>query len=139
MGGDFGKAVSKLLFNPEAYCQAFTISTAEHRTWREIAEIYKRIGGLKYITVDNDTFIYKVLQGNVYTKQQLLYDRCFNRIIDNSKLLRVTGLKQYDFLPLEKGLKIELDAYNGLLYNETLNQNIDSYLKEAGIEIMKSF
>lgn len=132
--GDFGKAVSKLLFNPEAYCQAFTVSTAEHHTWREIAEIYKRIGGLKYITVDNDTFIYKVLQGNVYTKQQLLYDRCFNRIIDNSKLLRVTGLKQSDFMPLEKGLKMELDAYNGLLYNETLNQNIDSYLKEEGIE-----
>lgn len=58
----------------------------EHHTWREIAEIYKRIGGLKYITVTNEDYI-NILGGSVYAKQQLEYDRCYNRIVDNTKIL----------------------------------------------------
>ena len=132
--GDFGKAVSRLLFNPKAYCEAFTIGTAEHHTWREIAEMYKRIGGLKYITVDDDTFVNEVLRGNVYTRQQLTYDRCFNRIIDNTKLLNATGLKQEDFMPLEKGLAMELSNYVNDFQHPWYDQFMDEYLEKHGLE-----
>ena len=132
--GDFGRSVIKLLFNEKAYRQAFTISTSEHHTWREIAEIYKKIGGLKYVTVDNDTFINEINGGSVYHRQQLLFDRCFNRIIDNSKLLDATGRRQEDFIRLEDGLKKELTAYDGLLYNKIKNDNMDKLLKKTSLE-----
>ncbi len=41
---------------------------------------------------------------------QLAYDRLFERIVDNSKVLQVTGLKQEDFMPLRSGLEKELLA-----------------------------
>lgn len=41
---------------------------------------------------------------------QLDYDRLLNRVVDNSKVLRVTGLNQEDFMPLKDGLKRELNA-----------------------------
>ncbi len=132
--GDFGKAVARLLFNPKAYCEAFTVGTAEHYTWREIAEIYKKIGGLKYITVDDDTFVNEVLRGNVYTRQQLTYDRCFNRVIDNTKLLNATGLKQEDFMPLEKGLAMELASYENNFRHPWYDKFMDEYLEKHGLE-----
>ena len=38
---------------------------------------------------------------------QLRYDRMFNRIMDNSKILEVTGMKQSQLMPLYDGLKLE--------------------------------
>lgn len=132
--GDFGKAVIRLIFNEKAYGEAFTVSTAEHHTWKEIAELYKELGGLKYITVDDETFINELYDGSPYAKQQLLYDRCYNRIIDNSKLLSVTGLKQSDYMKLGDGLKMELSAYDGEDCNEPLNTKMDELLKKLKIE-----
>ena len=42
---------------------------------------------------------------------QVKYDRLFDRIIDNSKVLEVTGLKQSDLKPLEDGLVNELEDF----------------------------
>lgn len=132
--GDFGKAVVRLILNERAFCEAFTISTSEHHTWREIAEIYKEIGGLDYITVDDEIFISELYDGWVCAKQQLIYDRCVNRVIDNSKLLAVTGLKQENFMKLKDGLKMELSSYDGKDYNESMNLKMDALLKKMGKE-----
>lgn len=71
--------------------------------------IYKDLGGLKYITTDTESYL-KLLNPEVplYSRQQLTYDRYFNRAIDNSKILNATGLKQSDLMPLREGLKMEL-------------------------------
>ena len=37
------------------------------------------------------------------------YDRRFDRPIDPSKILRVTGLGKEDFLSVAEGIRIELD------------------------------
>ena len=106
--GDVAKMFAAVLFDPRAMGEAYTFSTAEHHTWREVGEMYRRIlGGREFVTVPNEDFI-ALLGGSVYTKQQLLYDRCFDRVVDNSKILALAGLKQEDLMPLEEGLRYEL-------------------------------
>ena len=55
--GDVAKMLYAILFNPRAYGETYTVSTAEHHTWREVAEMYGRIGGLKYLAIPDDDFI----------------------------------------------------------------------------------
>ena len=110
--GDVARMMSRLLFNSSAFRECFTLATAEHRTWGEIAEYYKEIIGLKYVAADTEDYL-KIMGGAKGTGgawYQLAYDRLFERIVDNSKVLRVTGLKQEDFMPLRSGLKKELSA-----------------------------
>lgn len=134
--GDAAKMISALLLNEKAYGEVYTISTAEHHTWREIAEIYRKIGGLKYITVDYNEFLEMYSPGNIHVRQQLTYDRMFNRVIDNSKILEISGLKQSDLMPLEEGLIKELYALPAdVAWNDDgANARMDAYLKSHGLE-----
>ena len=40
--GDVAKMLSRLVLNPGACTQAYIVSTSEHRTWEEIAEVLPR-------------------------------------------------------------------------------------------------
>lgn len=67
---------------------------------------------------------------------QLAYDRLFERIVDNSKVLRVTGLKQSDFMPLRCGLEKELSALpKNTAWRDAsdLWGRMDSYLQGLGM------
>ncbi len=107
--GDVAEMFSRLILNPAACCEHFTLATAEHHTWGEIAEYYKEIIGLNYVTADTEDYL-NIMGGSPGARYQLAYDRLFQRVVDNSKVLRVTGLKQQDFMPLRKGLEKELTA-----------------------------
>lgn len=109
--GDVAKMISRLVCNPKACREIYSVCTAEHHTWKEIADIYARIGALKYQTVDTETFLNVMGPGKLYARQQLVYDRYFDRIMDNSKILTLTGIKQSELMPLEKGLAMELSAF----------------------------
>ena len=109
--GDVAKMIARLLLNPKAYRETYSVCTAEHHTWGEIAEMYARIGGLNYCTTDTDTFLQIISPNNIYARQQLVYDRYFERIMDNSKILEVTGMKQSELMPLEQGLAMELAGF----------------------------
>ena len=131
--GDVAKMLSAIILNPNAYGETYTVSTAEHMTWREIAEIYKEVGGLKYITVDDDTYIYLVAGDGdwaKYARQQLLYDRCYDRIVDNSKILALMGAKQEDLIPLYEGIKKEFSqmTVEKIGCNKIINSRMDEYL-----------
>ncbi len=132
--GDFGKAAARLIHNPKAFCETYTVSTAEHHTWREMAEIYRELGGLKYVTVDTETFLSLWSAREPLDRQQLVYDRYFTRVIDNSKLLEHTGLRQADFMPLREGLKRELDALPAdyVWPKNPVNDRMDAYLAAHG-------
>ena len=124
-GGDVGVMIARLALNPETFGEAYSACTAEHHTWREIAEMYKRIGGLKYAIVDNDTYVGFNNWHPHYPRQQLIYDRCFDRIMDNTKILNATGMKQSELMSLEEGLKLEysrLPKNMGWANNETYNK-----------------
>jgi len=109
--GDVAKMFSYIILNKAAYKETYTLSTAEHHTWKEISEYYKELIGLDCVWTDTETYLKffdMPLQRDV--KYKLLYDRCYNRVIDNTKILKITGLKQTDFMTLEQGLKKELSA-----------------------------
>lgn len=130
--GDFGTMVSRLVNNPDAFGEVYTIGTSEHYTWGEIAEIYKDLGGLKYVTTDTESYL-KIINPEVplYSRQQLTYDRYFNRAIDNSKILNATGLKQSDLMPLREGLKMELAGVpkDASWEDYGINARMDEFLK----------
>lgn len=109
--GDIAKMISRLVLNEKAFKETYSVCTSEHHTWGEIAEIYERIGGLKVASVDTDTFLDVIAPGNIHAKHQLIYDRYFDRIMDNSKILNITGMKQSELMPLEKGLAMEYSAF----------------------------
>ena len=129
--GDFGKMVARLALNKDAFGEAYTVSTSEHHTWREIAEIYKKIGNLKYITTDTESFLNIAAPGNIHVRQQLTYDRYFNRMVDNTKILNATGFKQSDLMPLKKGLAMELSGVpkNAVWDDQGVNKRMDLFLK----------
>ncbi|MBN2643166.1 MAG: NAD-dependent epimerase/dehydratase family protein, partial [Victivallales bacterium] len=104
--GDVAQMFAGLVLNPGAYGEAFTLATAEHRTWGEIAEYYKEIIGLEYVAASTEDYL-EIMGGTQGARYQLAYDRLFDRVVDNSKILRVAGLKQENFMPLRQGLEKE--------------------------------
>lgn len=132
---DVAQMISQIILNPKAMTETYNVSTSEHMTWGKVAEIYKEIGNLKYITVDDETFLQITAEGATYAVQQLLYDRCFDRIVDNSKILSLCNMTQDDLMPLKEGLKKELKNITQENYvkvigcNEDINKRMDAYLE----------
>lgn len=110
--GDVAEMIARLILNPYARRETYTLATAEHHTWREVAEIYRRIGGLKYETVTTEEYLSIIDPDSITGLQQLTLDRYFDRIIDNSKVLCATGMKQSELMSLENGLRLELAAHS---------------------------
>lgn len=96
--------------------------------------MYHRIEGLEYVTMDTESYIQMVGNGSPYTRQQLLYDRCYDRVVDNRKILELMGAEQSDLMGLEEGLAMELKNLDvkDIRFNEKLSQRMDEYI--ASIE-----
>lgn len=106
-GGDVARMIARLVGNPKAIAEIFTVSTSEHKTWVEIAEIYKKIvPSLELASCKLDRFERE--RGGKY---QIRYDRMFDRVVDNSKVLAAVALNQADLILLEDGLVSELESY----------------------------
>lgn len=131
--GDVAKMIAGLLLNPAAMGETFSVCTAEHHTWREVAEYYKEITGMDYVTVDTETY-YQLWADSKYARYQLEYDRFFDRIMDNSKILTLTGLKQEELMPLKEGLRREFEALpEGYTWPATpVNDRMDAWLEAHG-------
>lgn len=133
---DVTEMISRLLFNENALGEVYTTSTSEYHTWGEIAQFYKDICNLNTIWIDDIDFLKIAVTGFErfpYTGSwQLVYDRLFNRLIDNSKVLKATGMKQADLMPVYEGLKYEIGRCPKDFYQKTLddstNLRMDEYL-----------
>jgi nucleoside-diphosphate-sugar epimerase len=131
--GDVGKMLARLVLNEKAYGEAYTASTSESHTWGEIADYYKELIGLEVYPVDTETYINVLFDENWRKagRYQLIYDRLFDRVIDNSKILEVTGMKQEELTPLYEGLKRELSGINKdtnwINVNNTINLKMDEF------------
>lgn len=133
-GGDIGKMIAKLVLNEKAYGEDFNVATSEHHSWEEIAKIYEELIGLSYELVDKETYL-RCIADEVrypYAKYQLIYARMFNRVTDNSKILKVTGMKQEELKTLKEGLSMELAKVtkDNIKPNEFINRNMDEYLEK---------
>lgn len=103
--GDVARMIAGLVLSPQAMCEDFNVVTSESHTWREIAEIYRSSIGMKVKEVSLSDYL------TICAKHQTLYDRMFDRVMDNEKVLRVSGLSKDDITPLAVGLGRELEAF----------------------------
>ncbi len=132
--GDVARMISGLLLNDRAFGETFTVATSEHHTWGEIADYYKDICNLEAVWVDKEDFI-RILDSDPFAtgaRWQLEYDRLFNRIIDNSKILEKTGMRQEELMPLYKGLEYEIGRCPKDTVWPECNPAMDEYLRQHG-------
>ncbi|MDR3270953.1 MAG: hypothetical protein LBT32_05545, partial [Peptococcaceae bacterium] len=106
--GAIAKMLARLVLNEQAYGEAFSVCTSEHHPWQYMADIYKSAIGLETRICTMQDYKTKIHQGHY---SQLLYDRMYNRVMDNSKVLAVTGLTQSDLTPLDTALRRELATF----------------------------
>lgn len=106
-----GKLIANLLFKPEAIGEAFTIYSGHGLTWGEVAELYQKHIGLKIRWCEEAEYlnIHTVVRTMPIMTWAWIYDRRYNRDVDCSKVLRVTGLTKEDFGSVEEGILCELE------------------------------
>jgi len=97
--GNSGKLISNLLFKENTIGEAYTISSAQNLTWGEVAAIYTELLGVKFEWVPANF---------PYGTWHWYYDRAYDRMIDNTKVLQATGLTSADFTPIKMGIYTEL-------------------------------
>ena len=102
---DVARMISKLAMSPCAMHEDFNVVTSESHTWREILEVYHSALGLKVETVSMKAYL------TICATYQTKYDRMFDRVMDNSKVLRVAGMTQSKLTPTAVGLAKELEAF----------------------------
>ena len=117
-GGDVAEMLLRLILNPAAYNQDFNVATSESHTWREIFSYYAELIGMRVVEVSLEE--YEWIIGSHY-HYQVLYDRMFDRRLDNGKVLAATGLQREGFKKLRDGLDMELEWFRHNQYYSFLN------------------
>ena len=141
--GDVGVMIARLAGKEEALGEKFITATAEHNTWGEIAEIYRELLGLEYEWVDKEVYLHIMSKDpeviSPAVRYQLEYARMFDRITDNSKILKITGMKQEELTSFYDGMKMELSRLT--LENirvdairERINTRMDEYFAKKAEE-----
>lgn len=106
-GGDVARMIALLVGNPKAMGEAFTVSTSEHMTWKQIVGIYQTVVPTLDVR-DCDMAGFERAHGAIW---QIRYDRMYNRVVDNTKVLDATGLRQTQLATLPDGLTSQLKQY----------------------------
>lgn len=136
--GDVAKLFSRLLFNEKALCEHYSLCTAEHNTWETVAGYYRELIGLEFVPIPEADYLTLIdpkepMRG---ARWQLEYDRMFDRVMDNRKVLAATGMRQCEMTAVYDGLKRELAA----LPRDTVWKNdaalcarMDAYIEAHGL------
>ena len=134
--GNTGKIISNLLFKDEAKREIFTISSGQNMTWGQVADAYTNAMGIEFDWISEEEF-YETTYKNYVPEHKLMwnYDRAFNRQIDASKVLRVSGLNKDDFCSIEDGIRKE---FNNILSNRVKIAQIGINLNSHGEDIFST-
>ncbi|MBQ7604529.1 MAG: hypothetical protein IJU75_06195 [Clostridia bacterium] len=108
--GNVGKLIARLLFAKGAERECFTVGNDENLTWSAIADIYSDVMDLKYEWVDSETYLRVCTSNKPADRIILYYDRLFDRRIDNSKVMGITGTQKSEMLGFRDALIRELQA-----------------------------
>ena len=136
--GDTAKFFDAIVLNPKAFGESYSFTTHENYTWREMAELYHELCGLEYEFIDDEDYI-SIIAGENGNKKgvrfQLIYDREFDRNMDNSKILRLAGMKPDDMTPLRKALAYEIGRIPEGYYkaDDEINKRMDKYILDKGL------
>lgn len=106
--GNTGKLIAHLLFRQAALGEAFTVSSAQNLTWKQVADCYTELLGTPFTWLDTETYL-KLDQKAIQDPWILKYDRLFDRTIDNRKILGVTGLSDSSFRSIKDGILHEIN------------------------------
>ena len=108
--GNTGKMIANLMFKEHCMGQTYMLSTGHRMTWEDVANVYAELIGLKVEWVPVEEYKEKRKKGG----WGIMYDRNYNRDVDNSKILRDTGLKPEDFTPFKEGVRQELEKVGAI-------------------------
>lgn len=111
--GNSGKLIANLFLEPKAYGEAFTVYSGHNATWGDAARAYEELTGVETRWVSEAEYERTLpLDTNTNIRNMWFRDRIYNRKIDASKVLSVTGLTQKDFKSIREGIQTELDVLN---------------------------
>lgn len=101
-GYDVARGIASIIGNKKAFGEAFHITGNNAITWQKVYELYADV--LK----ENGCQFEEILRAKTYRlesngKYQVLYDRYYDRIFDNSKIAQFINMA--DFIKPEDGLK----------------------------------
>lgn len=103
-GRDVAEMVARLVGNAEALGEAFIVSGSDHMSWAEVAEAYRSvIPSFRVLPCGQEEF--ESMYDNVW---QIRYDRMYDRVVDNTKVLAVTGMNPTSLSKMHEGLTREL-------------------------------
>lgn len=105
-GGDVALMILRLIGNPAALSEVFNVCTSKHQSWAEVADVYRSVVPLRVREVSLTE--YERAAGGIY---QCRYDRMFDRVMDNAKVLCTTGMTESDLMGIEEGLPRELGVF----------------------------
>lgn len=105
--GNVGKMIARLIGKDGALGEDFTVGYCEKFNWETAAEYYTDLLGSKFVWGTNEQVL-KSLVGGYGAECRFLYDRLYNRNMDISKVLRVTGLTTAELVPMYDALIYEL-------------------------------
>lgn len=103
---DAARLISKLVLNPLSYCNVYNVSSGERSTWSDVAKIYEEAAGLNVQDISLKAYC------EICNRYQVIYDRMFNRALDNKKILRDTKITQQELTPMSIGLRREIIAFS---------------------------
>ena len=104
--GDVARMIARLVGNPVALGESYTVSTSDHMCWADVVEAYRDVVPFEVVPCDLDEFIR--MRGGRY---QVLYDRLFDRVVDNSKVLAACGMERLELTTMREGLARELRVF----------------------------
>lgn len=124
-GGDVAEMISRLIGNPAALSEAFTVSGSDHMPWGDVAATYQSVlPSLDVVPCGLEPF-----ERMWQSPYQVRYDRMYNRVIDNAKVLAVTGMSESDLMGMRRGLARELGLFlssdKSISFSSGMQANLD--------------
>jgi nucleoside-diphosphate-sugar epimerase len=117
-GRDVAKAISGLLGVEKVLGETFHITSSHVRKWQDIWDIYRKCLQAEAGIRPQAKFVGLNDLSKIHTgPYQIFYDRLFNRVFDNSKLLSIIG--DSSFIEPEEGLSFCLKKF---LCHKNFNQ-----------------
>lgn len=122
--GDVAKMIGALVLNKLAYKEDYNVVTNRYCPWKDIIRVYEEAIGLDVILCELD--IYISITGNKYP---VIFDRMYNRVMDNSKIMEISKISSDNLTLPVTGLKSEisnfLDAPQNLFVNYSIQARMD--------------
>ena len=131
-GEDVAAIIAVLIGNMRAIGESFNLTGTEHMSWSEILKIYvntieKEIGVKPEIYMPENSLELSRMMNNT---TQVYYDRLYDRVFSNSKLLSVIG-SDFSFTSIEDGLKRCLSSFmKAPRWRIQPNWKIDAYINK---------